>query len=133
MGSATYPVEASVGSLEGGATPDEQPNILLIVADDLGYNDIGSFGGEIETPNLDELAAAGLTLTTFYERLGLGEPLVVTLEEGLPFLAVLRHVHAASHDPLPRQVVGKASVHPGPTVAERQDIAGKAALEHLRG
>jgi len=45
---------------------DERPNILLIVADDLGYNDIGAFGGEIDTPNLDALAASGLTLTTFY-------------------------------------------------------------------
>ncbi len=53
-------------SLEGETTPDKRPNILLIVADDLGYNDIGSLGGEIETPNLDSLAAAGLTLTTFY-------------------------------------------------------------------
>ena len=38
----------------------EQPNILLILADDLGYSDLGCYGGEIETPNLDELAAGGL-------------------------------------------------------------------------
>ena len=42
------------------------PNILIIVADDLGYSDIGSFGGEIETPNLDRLAAQGLKLTNFH-------------------------------------------------------------------
>ena len=36
------------------------------MADDLGYSDIGSFGGEIDTPNLDTLAATGLSLTTFY-------------------------------------------------------------------
>jgi arylsulfatase len=44
----------------------EQPNILLIVADDLGYSDLGVYGGEIETPVLDELAASGLQATDFY-------------------------------------------------------------------
>jgi arylsulfatase A-like enzyme len=40
-----------------------RPNILLLVADDLGYSDIGAFGGEISTPNLDTLAAEGRILT----------------------------------------------------------------------
>lgn len=44
----------------------ERPNILLIVADDLGYSDIGPFGGEISTPALDELAREGLMLTNFH-------------------------------------------------------------------
>jgi arylsulfatase len=43
-----------------------QPNILLIVADDLGYSDIGAFGSEIATPNIDSLAAGGLLLTQFH-------------------------------------------------------------------
>jgi len=43
-----------------------KPNILLIVADDLGYSDIGCYGGEIQTPNLDRLAANGLRFTQFY-------------------------------------------------------------------
>jgi arylsulfatase len=41
----------------------KRPNFLIILADDLGYSDIGAFGGEIETPNLDALAARGLKLT----------------------------------------------------------------------
>ena len=44
----------------------ERPNILLIVADDLGYTDLGSFGGEIRTPHLDELALSGVRLTNFH-------------------------------------------------------------------
>ena len=43
-----------------------RPNILLIVADDIGYTDLGVYGGEIETPNLDALASAGLQLTNFH-------------------------------------------------------------------
>ena len=42
-----------------------KPNILLIVLDDLGYTDLGAFGGEIETPNLDQLARGGVRLTNF--------------------------------------------------------------------
>lgn len=44
----------------------KRPNILVIVADDLGFSDIGAFGGEIATPHLDALAARGLRLTDFH-------------------------------------------------------------------
>lgn len=44
---------------------DQRPNILLIVADDAGYADLGSFGGEIQTPNLDALASVGVRFTQF--------------------------------------------------------------------
>jgi arylsulfatase A-like enzyme len=42
------------------------PNVVLIVADDLGYSDLGCYGGEIATPNLDALAKSGLRFTQFY-------------------------------------------------------------------
>src|SRR6478736_2445790 len=43
------------------------PNIILIVADDLGYGDLGCYGqGKIKTPNLDKLAAEGMRFTSFY-------------------------------------------------------------------
>ena len=45
---------------------NQQPNILFIVADDLGFTDLGAFGGEISTPNLDELAFAGVRLNNFH-------------------------------------------------------------------
>jgi arylsulfatase len=44
----------------------KRPNFLIIVADDLGFSDIGAFGGEIDTPNLDALARNGLRLTGFH-------------------------------------------------------------------
>jgi len=49
-----------------GADAADRPNILLILADDLGYSDLGCYGGEIATPNIDRLAAGGLRFTQFY-------------------------------------------------------------------
>ena len=43
-----------------------RPNIMLIVVDDMGYSDLGCFGGEVESPNLDALAASGMRFTQFY-------------------------------------------------------------------
>lgn len=43
-----------------------QPNIILILADDLGYSDLGCYGGEIDTPHLDRLAEGGLRMTQLY-------------------------------------------------------------------
>lgn len=48
------------------AAADTRPNILIIVADDMGFSDLGAFGGEIHTPNLDALAYSGLRLTGFH-------------------------------------------------------------------
>ncbi len=48
------------------AVVDERPNILLIVADDLGYADLGVFGSDIDTPNIDALAAQGILFTQFH-------------------------------------------------------------------
>ena len=43
-----------------------RPNIVVILADDMGFSDIGCYGGEIRTPHLDELAAGGLRFSQFY-------------------------------------------------------------------
>jgi len=50
----------------GSDSAAKKPNIILIMADDLGYSDIGCYGGEIRTPNIDSLAAGGLRFTQFY-------------------------------------------------------------------
>ena len=49
-----------------GACAAPRPNILLILADDMGYSDVGSYGGEIYTPNIDRLAAQGIQFTNFH-------------------------------------------------------------------
>lgn len=54
---------ASGGAL---AAPPARPNLLIILADDMGYSDPGCFGGEIATPAIDRLAAEGVRLTRFY-------------------------------------------------------------------
>ncbi|MEP0842875.1 MAG: arylsulfatase [Phycisphaerae bacterium] len=47
-------------------TPPRRPNIILIMADDMGFSDLGCYGSEIATPNLDRLAGGGLRFTQFY-------------------------------------------------------------------
>ncbi|MVN21535.1 arylsulfatase [Mucilaginibacter arboris] len=46
--------------------PQKKPNIIIILADDMGYSDIGCFGSDVQTPNLDEMAKGGLKMTQFY-------------------------------------------------------------------
>ena len=48
------------------AQSNARPNIIVILVDDMGWSDIGSYGGEIPTPNLDALAARGVRFTQFY-------------------------------------------------------------------
>ncbi len=59
-------LNAAAGASLAPAASPARPNILLILADDLGYSDIGCYGGEIATPNLDRLAKGGLRFTQFY-------------------------------------------------------------------
>jgi len=59
-----------------------RPNVVLILADDLGFSDIGCYGGEIETPNLDRLASEGVRFTQFYNN-GVCAPTRASLLTGL--------------------------------------------------
>src|SRR5438128_4473287 len=48
------------------SAPAKRPNIVVILCDDMGFSDLGCYGGEIATPNLDKLAAGGVRFTQFY-------------------------------------------------------------------
>ena len=57
---------ANISHRLGSKAASKRPNIILIMADDMGYSDIGCYGSEIHTPNLDQLAKKGLRFTQFY-------------------------------------------------------------------
>ncbi|MGD8499384.1 MAG: sulfatase-like hydrolase/transferase [Phycisphaerales bacterium] len=63
---AALAIPGCMGASQLRAGKHRQPNIVLIMADDMGYSDIGCYGGEIRTPNLDGLATGGLRFTQFY-------------------------------------------------------------------
>lgn len=62
---AASPVRIAKGEEQPSSQPDK-PNVVLILADDSGFSDLGCYGGEIHTPNLDKLAADGLRFTQMY-------------------------------------------------------------------
>ena len=51
---------------QGHADADPRPNIILIMADDMGFSDLGCYGSEIQTPNLNEMAAQGQRYSQMY-------------------------------------------------------------------
>ena len=55
-----------LGAVQSTPAADKKPNILYIVAVDLGWKDVGFHGSDIKTPNLDQLAATGARLEQFY-------------------------------------------------------------------
>jgi arylsulfatase len=57
---------AVVSPIAAQTAATRAPDIVVIMADDLGFSDIGCYGGEIRTPNLDSLAANGLRFSQFY-------------------------------------------------------------------
>lgn len=57
---------AGFGAADRAAMAAERPNVIVILTDDMGFSDLGCYGGEIETPHLDALAANGLRFTQFY-------------------------------------------------------------------
>ena len=66
LGVAAMAVPGCAGTSGLRAEKHRRPNIVLMMADDMGYSDIGCYGGEIRTPNLDGLADGGLRFTQFY-------------------------------------------------------------------
>ncbi|MDR1268815.1 MAG: sulfatase-like hydrolase/transferase [Planctomycetaceae bacterium] len=75
----------------------ERPNIILIMSDDMGYSDLGCYGGEIVTPRLDQLAAGGVRFTQFYNTARCC-PTRASLLTGLhPHQAGMGHMTGANH------------------------------------
>ena len=72
----------ALGNLPGCSRKPKRPNIVLIMADDMGFSDVGCYGGEIHTPNIDSLAANGLRFTQFYNN-GICVPTRASLLTGL--------------------------------------------------
>ena len=62
----TFLKTAACAAVRPDSAAAARPNLILILADDVGYSDLGCYGGEIHTPNLDRLAAGGLRFTQFY-------------------------------------------------------------------
>ncbi|MBO5193529.1 MAG: arylsulfatase [Bacteroidales bacterium] len=74
---------ALLGTMAAGAVQaQEKPNIILILLDDVGYSDIGCYGSEIETPNIDRLAENGIRMRHFYNS-ARSAPTRVSLMTGL--------------------------------------------------
>jgi arylsulfatase A-like enzyme len=66
LGLASMVAALTVPFAAAGADAPRRPNIVIILGDDMGFADMGSFGGEIRTPNLDALAKDGVRFTNFY-------------------------------------------------------------------
>nr|WP_315218725.1 arylsulfatase [uncultured Flavobacterium sp.] len=61
-----FMVQITFSQSTGSQTGGKRPNIVVILGDDMGYSDIGMFGSEIQTPNLDMLASSGVRFTNYY-------------------------------------------------------------------
>ena len=97
---------AACGSAAPPTAPDDRPNVLLIMADDMGFSDIGAYGSGIATPNLDRLAAGGLRFTQFYNT-GRCSPTRASLMTGVyPHQAGVGHLNRNLGPPAYRGELG---------------------------
>ncbi|MDA7901980.1 sulfatase-like hydrolase/transferase, partial [bacterium] len=98
LSSAAPPSRALRG--EDSAENADRPNIVIILVDDMGFSDIGCYGSEIETPNVDRLASEGLRFTQFYNS-GRCCPTRASLMTGLhPHQTGIGHMTAPPNQPL---------------------------------
>jgi arylsulfatase len=96
---------AVAGDAPAAGEPAAQPNVVLIMADDMGFSDIGSYGSEVETPHIDSLAEDGLRFTQFYN-MAKCETTRASLMTGL--FAEKRHSQNARSIP---ELLGEAGYH----------------------
>ncbi len=98
----------------------DRPNILLVVADDLGYSDLGAYGGEIRTPTLNALAESGLVATDFYVS-PRGAPTRAMLLTGVDH-------HLTGFGGLPRRIAPNQRGKPGYEGALNQRVVSVASV-----
>ena len=75
----------------------ERPNVMILLADDLGYRDVGCYGGPVKTPSIDALAAGGIRFTDFYAGCAVCSPSRATLMTGRHHIRT--GVYSWIHDP----------------------------------
>ena len=129
-------ITVPVAALAENTSTSKRPNIVIILADDMGYSDISCYGGEIDTPNLDTLATAGIRFSQFYNA-GRCCPTRASLLTGLyPHEAGLGHMVYQDRGPGYHPFLNKQSV----TIAEalgnagyRTMMAGKWHVGHREG
>ena len=102
------------------AQPSKTPNILLLLSDDLGYRDIGCYGGPVKTPTLDRLASKGMRFSQFYSGCAVCSPSRATLMTGRHHIRT--GVYSWIHDPSQKSHLLRREV----TLAEILNEAGYA-------
>lgn len=101
---------------DAGARPPKRPNVIVILSDDIGYSDMGCFGSEISTPNIDKLAYNGIRFTSFYNTARCSPSRASLLTGVYPHQAEMGHLSSNNfpepgyHDNLGKNVVTMAEL-----------------------
>lgn len=102
----------------------KRPNVIYIMADDLGYSDIGCFGGEIATPVLDQLAEQGVRFTNFYNAARCCPSRASLLTGHYPHAVGMGRMVTELHQELPAPGPYQGYLNQEPTIAEMLKQAG---------
>ncbi len=105
---ATAPLFITTNSVESF----DRPNVVILLADDLGFKDIGCYGGPVQTPNIDRLASNGIRFTDFYSGCAVCSPSRATLLTGRHHIRA--GVYSWIHDPSQKSHLLKREI----TIAE---------------
>jgi arylsulfatase len=128
----------AAGAADAFAPAEKRPNIVVMLVDDMGFSDIGAYGSEIPTPNIDKLAAGGLKFSQFYNNARCSPSRAALLTGAYPHQAGLGHLEAIAvpgsqgvHGKLADRVVTLAEVLKG--AGYFTGMAGKWHLGMTRG
>ena len=102
---------AASGAAQPGTARADKPNVVIILADDLGYGDLGCYGGKrIRTPNLDRLAAEGMRFTSFYAQPVCGPSRAALMTGSYPLRVAKRKNQVEHHPRLHAQEITVAEI-----------------------